>query len=86
MSAEDIAAIQRRIPQDQFDMILRAIRETVRAEMRAEFEGREAALQEASRQIRDLARAQGGGLTSAHAAQILNSVYAVPPTIAGVPV
>lgn len=37
MSAEDRAA-QRRIPDDQFNEILRVIRETVRAEMRAERE------------------------------------------------
>lgn len=35
MSAEDRAA-QRRIPDDQFNEILRVIRETVRAEMRAD--------------------------------------------------
>lgn len=39
MSAEDRAA-QRRIPDDQFNEILRVIRETVREEVRAEFEGR----------------------------------------------
>jgi len=37
MSAEDRAA-QRRIPDDQFNEILRVIRETVRAEMRVERE------------------------------------------------
>lgn len=35
MSAEDRAA-QRRIPDDQFNEILRVIRETVREEMRAD--------------------------------------------------
>lgn len=35
MSAEDRAA-QRRIPDDQFNEILRVIRETIRAEMRAD--------------------------------------------------
>lgn len=40
MSAEDRAAVKGGLTNAQFDALLRAIRETVRAEIRAEFEGR----------------------------------------------
>lgn len=40
MSAEDRAAVKGGLTDAQFDALLRAIRETVRAEIRAEFEGR----------------------------------------------
>ena len=38
MSAEDAAAARRRIPDDQFNEILRVVRETIREEMRADRE------------------------------------------------
>lgn len=88
MSAEDRAALP--LPPELFDALIRVIRETVRAEMRAEFEGREAARQAKERQyadrLRQQAGMQNGNLSAAQGEAIRRSVYDVPETIAGVPV
>lgn len=80
MSAEDRAALP--LPPELFEALIRVIRETVRAEMRAEFEGREAARVAKAREYDDtfLVGVSRGGTTAAQAAEIMRELYKVPET------
>jgi hypothetical protein len=76
MSAEDRAA--QPLSPDLFDAILRTVREAVRAEIRAEFDGRKLSPD------REMAMLQTVAI--AREADLRGRSYSVPQSLAGVPV
>jgi len=76
---------------DEFNEILRVVRETVRAEMRAEFAARADAKRTEAQDLRDFAMRRNGslGLSQAQAAEfnrLRSQSYEVPTTMHGQPI